>query len=423
MYERLSSHLAVWLIVAGAGTVAWAELESVSRINNTEILAGGNPAEMELFPAGGLGTDFPLWYKDTRGFRLTLCLAGEEEEPSCAWEDSPVFTDPNCNDVLYEYRDEVGFGDEAFYYKVQSYPFDLPLDIGGFAQLQYLVESTWGEDERFDEETGELNGQAIFIEDEDGACVSAVGADLHRVEPGFELLFSRVRLRLLVNAPAGWYRITHPYGVKTMFRERADFIGTRRTMARQVIGDLLVPDEGWGVDTRLPNFLISLNDPYVLIDETNPDPFNHPFIGLQEGTGFTNDGDFTDAVERLNLKSVGPFLHKPDYLTDPDLSIEDDHGVVQQYIGRAPNEDDPEASPGHPVVGSQFIDPLFPQEGLANFVRVRFLAGASGSPPSDADCSTFRVSGDSTPISPPAELGARGGLAPGTAPYQPRGQS
>jgi hypothetical protein len=400
---------------------AWAELAYVSGVDEP-VAADGDPEDVALFPPAPWdpvaqeltdegdfrGAGFPLWYQDTAGLRLTLCLDGEEEEFPCAWEGSPVFTSQQgCEegfDFLYPYQEVVGFGDEAFYFKTQSYPFDIELNNGGFAQLQLLLETTWGEDDRIVDENEELlpleqilaalDVDDLWIEDEEDGCLQVNAEfledediDLHRVEPGYEMLFARIRLRLLDNAPAGWYRMVHPYGVKTLFRPVAD-VG-QRTEVRQVVGDL---DAGLGPDF-LPDYTIPLNDAGTLVADNN---FVIPeqYIGLRE-TGFTNDGNFTDAEEVHQLKSIGPFLVWADYLDIPALRIEEEvengeNGmVVHQYIGVPADEDNPVAAPGAPVLGAPYFDAAGPehdgQGAYANYFKVLYLNTPEASPPTEAD--------------------------------------
>lgn len=367
---------------------AFADLSRVS----PGISATGDPAAVTVFPPAPWdpasqtvtvpgdyrGANFPLWYEDRNGMRLTLCVDGAEGGFPCAKEGSPVFTDAECTQHFYPYQDVVGFGDEGFYFKTQSSPFDVPLTgaaTGGFAQMQLLLETTWGGDERFDPLTGTVGAQQIFIEDELGACVSAAGGDLHRVEPGHEMLFARSRLRVLPGSPAGWYRMTYPYGVKTIFHPQPGEDVGIRTEIRQLVGDLRIfPIEG---RPAMQDFTIALNDPQTLIDRfTRPVALSIPYIGLR-ATGFIND-------PAAGLKSIGPFLYKPDFRTDPKLRVEE-NGFIFQYIGNFPDEANPAASPGHQVLGSNVPDDNsgYPphESGFQNYFRIEYQAGVSGTPP------------------------------------------
>jgi hypothetical protein len=402
---------------------AHAELAFVSGVDGP-VAADGDPGDVAIFhpdfvwdpeiePEGDFrGAGFPFWYQDNQGLRLTLCLDGEEEGFPCAWEGSPVFTSlAGCEgdeegehfDFLYPYQEVVGFGDEAFYFKLQSSPFDVPMSIGGsfrgFAQLQLLLETTWGEDDRIEISEGvlrplegpggildQLGVPALWIEGEDHVCrqvtqesINEDGLDLHRVEPGYEILFTRVRLRVLPGlddplAPAGWYRFTHPYGVKTVYHPTNRDDGNHRigdrTEVRQVVGDL--PAGGGPDDPH--DFTIALNDPETLIAELGPDA--DPFIGLRL-TGFTNDEEF-------GYKATGPYLFKPDYLDttagDNALLRIVENGTIHQYIGFPPahdpiEPDDPDAHlfQGHPIIGSNFFDEQLGR--YANFFRVQYQPG------------------------------------------------
>ncbi|MDO3378360.1 Ig-like domain-containing protein [Geoalkalibacter halelectricus] len=393
-----------WFLSLALAAGAWAELAYVSGTAGP-VDADGDPAEVALFPAAPWdpvneelltegdyrGAGFPIWYQDTTGLQLTLCLDGEEESFPCGWEGSPVFTDSECTEPLYPYQDVVGFGDEAFYFKATSHPFDVPLEDhpvdGASAQLALLLETTWGEDTRFDENTGRVGDQDIFIEEEDGTCVSAVGADLHRVAPGSELLFSRIRLRLLGDQAghAGWYRITHPYGVKTFYHLPEvidDDEGDDRSQVRQQVGDFS--------GTENPDYTIVLNDPDTLIGRFGQPTAlaNYVDVGgsnvtdIDQSIGFSNDAS-------VGLKNIGPFLVKPDYLEDPDLRIpildEDGNetGLFHQYIGNPIEEPDS----GHAVIGSPFLDPRGPTNDgtptLANYFKIEFFSGNINTLPSE----------------------------------------
>ena len=393
-----SRGLLVFLIALGftifqPGVVS-AELEAVSGIAGP-VFADGDPADVALFPAAPWdpvneellsegdfrGAGFPIWYQDTTGLQLTLCLDGEEESFPCGWEGSPVFTDSECTEPLYPYQDVVGFGDEAFYFKATSHPFDVPLEDhpvdGASAQLALLLETTWGEDTRFDENTGRVGDQDIFIEEEDGTCVSAVGADLHRVAPGSELLFSRIRLRLLGDQAghAGWYRITYPYGVKTFYHlpDVIDDDGDKRAQVRQQIGDFR--------GTANPDYTIVLNDPDTLIERFGQADALLDFVDV----GGSNVTDIDDSIgfshdASVGLKNIGPFLVKPDYFDDPELRPANEIGF--QYIGNPM-----EADGGHAVVGSPFVDPRGPiNDGtptLANYFKIEFSGGNISTLPSE----------------------------------------
>jgi hypothetical protein len=384
MVKRFLSILATLLFVAGTVVPsAQAGLVSVSGINGGEVLANGDPANVALFPANGQGANFPLWYKDTNGLKLGLCLEGAEGEFPCAKVGTPYFANAQCTTKFYPHEEVVGFGLEGYYFLLLSYPFDVPLTsngtptgtpLGGSVQLQLLLETTWGADERYNPATGQVNGQTVYTQNANGACVTALSEDigeLHRVEAGYELLFARLRLRVLPGSPEGWYRMTYPYGVKTIYFPFDGDLNVR-TEVRQLVGDL---DASLG-PANTPNYTIALNDPQTLI-AANGGTVPAQYIGLRE-TGFASDAAF-------GTRSVGPFLHHPNYLTDPEFLVNG-----KRYIGRPTNEANPALAPGHPITGSTFDDPLNPGQKV-NFFRVQFLAGEFNAPPAEAAWTTAPV--------------------------------
>jgi hypothetical protein len=125
-----------------------------------------------------------------------------------------------------------------------------------------------------------------------------------------------------------------------------------------------------------PNYTIALNDPQTLI-AANGGTVPAQYIGLRE-TGFASDAAF-------GTRSVGPFLHHPNYLTDPEFLVNG-----KRYIGRPTNEANPALAPGHPITGSTFDDPLNPGQKV-NFFRVQFLAGEFNAPPAEAAWTTAPV--------------------------------
>ncbi len=110
---------------------------------------------------------FPIWYQDSTGLQLELCT--DPGDAMCAAD--PV-------DPTFPFSGEIGFGAEAFWWLAEA-AIDDALGPGLDAELGLALEATWG---------GE-----------------------HEIEPGNQIAFGRVRIRIDVDQP-GTYTVIHPFG-------------------------------------------------------------------------------------------------------------------------------------------------------------------------------------------------------------------
>jgi len=132
---------------------------------------------------------FPLWYKDTNGVRLELCL--DETDVHCIAGPRPLPSQP---------VDFPGnFPDEAFWWAGVS---DMRTSAGS-ARLVLALEAAF-----------------------------AVGP----VAPGDQVAFSRMRLRV-DGLPTGLYTVTHPYGVDQYIVDPASANATRSINSTRDTGD------------------------------------------------------------------------------------------------------------------------------------------------------------------------------------------
>lgn len=129
-----------------------------NHVENGHLIAVGPGAPDHLFP---------VWYRDSSGLALELCLDGAD--PLCNF---PVGVIPNPNQPISFPNN---FPDEAFWWMAES-------------------------------EMTTSAGSALLIM----ALEAAFAVDA--VIPGDQISFGRIRLRIDLNRP-GNYRITHPYGV------------------------------------------------------------------------------------------------------------------------------------------------------------------------------------------------------------------
>jgi hypothetical protein len=113
---------------------------------------------------------FPIWYQDSTGLQLELCT--DPNDAMCAADS----VDPN-----FPFSQEIGFGAEAFWWLAEA-EIENALGPGLDALLGLALEATWG---------GE-----------------------HEIEPGNQIAFGRVRIRIDVAAP-GDYTVIHPFGTYT----------------------------------------------------------------------------------------------------------------------------------------------------------------------------------------------------------------
>jgi hypothetical protein len=154
-------------------------------------------------PAGG----YPLWFEDTAGLRLQLCA--NLDDPLCSGEGLAAETpDP---DAPLSVKDG-NFPEESFYWSAEA-AMDAEVDgaadpaRGSSALLVLALEAAWVEDT--------VGGEEVAL-----------------IEPGKQVVFSRIRLRLDNFQPNTQYSIVHPFGTAVLLtdeegeaREAGDLVG------------------------------------------------------------------------------------------------------------------------------------------------------------------------------------------------------
>jgi hypothetical protein len=150
---------------------------------------GGNGAKAEYLvpmdqipklekvgPIGDYG--YPVWYKDSKGKRLELCLDGVN--PLCGFATGDFPSDPNLNVKTGN------FPGEAFYQLASA---SIALPSGGDADAVFALEAAWANEV---------------------------------VQDGDQIVFGRVRFRIDDLDVGKKYTITHPYGVDVIEAEPED---------------------------------------------------------------------------------------------------------------------------------------------------------------------------------------------------------
>ena len=163
--------------------------------------AGATPLPAHLNNTVGLKTvgpidetnGFPLWYKDTSGQRLELCL--NPNDPMCIMGDLPTPDAP----VAFP----TNFPDEAFW------------AVGDSAMA-----------------SNGTGGKAQLVTALEAAFASADGLPA----VGQQISFGRIRVRVSGVIDGASYKITHPYGVDTVVAETGAVKGINVT---EDIGDLI----------------------------------------------------------------------------------------------------------------------------------------------------------------------------------------
>jgi hypothetical protein len=141
----------------------------------TLTLAAGSQAALQAVGPVDPVNGFPVWYQDTNGVTLGLCL-------------DPVNCLPDPVDPANPFSVQIGFGGEAFWWGADALLDVAPggaLPTGGGALLVLAVEAAF-----------------LGITDPNAGAVD-----------GEQMSFSRLRIR--IDAPvAGTYTVTHPYGLE-----------------------------------------------------------------------------------------------------------------------------------------------------------------------------------------------------------------
>jgi hypothetical protein len=231
------------VIVTGLVLPVQAALYSVSGLPSgdpavlSEISGDGNPASVAVNLANG----FPLWYQDTNGQKLQLCLdTALEVAPGvvvnpCEYE-PPTAAPPSFPG---------NFGAEAIYWTAAA--------LGNYVS------------------SNGVNSSALLV-----LALEAAGANEAALNDGNQAVFSRIRIRVDVPV-AGTYRVTHPYGT-------FDYAVT-------TLGGLTIDTtQDFGLDIA-QDFLVAMNDgttPLVNADAATIGPFLVPTT-LHGGVFTAND--------------------------------------------------------------------------------------------------------------------------------------
>ncbi len=177
--------VAVAAMAVSGGVVAVAATPPPAHVNNTLGLKTVGPID----EANG----FPLWYKDTSGQRLELCL--DPNDALCIMGDVPTPGAP----VDFP----TNFPDEAFW------------SVGDSALA-----------------TNGAGGKALLVTAVEAAFASADGLPAQ----GQQSSFGRIRIRAAGVVDGATYKVTHPYGVDTLVAETGAVKGLNAT---EDIGDLV----------------------------------------------------------------------------------------------------------------------------------------------------------------------------------------
>jgi PKD repeat protein len=178
---KLIAGIAGALLVGTPAILVGAATPPPAHINNTVGLKAVGPIDET--------NGFPLWYRDTTGQRLELCL---DQSPNCIMGDLPNPGQP----MVFP----TNFPDEAFWSM-------------GEAALA----------------TNGAGGKALLVT----ALEAAFAND---VADGQQISFGRVRIRAAGVIDGATYRVTHPYGVDTIVAETGAAKGINVT---EDIGDLI----------------------------------------------------------------------------------------------------------------------------------------------------------------------------------------
>jgi hypothetical protein len=175
--------LAGALLVGAPAILVGAATPPPAHINNTVGLKTVGPIDES--------NGFPLWYKDTSGQRLELCL---DQSSNCIMGDLPTPGQP----MVFPNN----FPDEAFW-------------SVGDADLA----------------TNGTGGKALLV-----TAVEAAFAGAGVVADGQQITFGRIRIRAAGVIDGATYKVTHPYGVDTFVAETGAVKGINNT---EDIGDLV----------------------------------------------------------------------------------------------------------------------------------------------------------------------------------------
>lgn len=235
--RRAVGTLAVAAVLAAGAGPAGAQLAFVS--GNPPQGPGGDNNLVTLMAPQGI----PIWYEDIQGLRLELCPGGD---PNCISD--PIEAGDPQSELLQ-------LGAEGFYYVADA---GVTLPNGGTASLR-------------------LNLETAFANEV--------------IQPGDQVVFSRIRIRILGGLPNATYTFVHPYGTSlvadgvTVTEITTDELGNA-TVTEDV--PPFIPGDWVGAlsGTIGPNFLVAVDPPpppgYIgnplreqtVTGSTFPDPAN-----------------------------------------------------------------------------------------------------------------------------------------------------
>jgi hypothetical protein len=228
-------------------SVSHAELAAVSgfNIDNTEVAPITAPA---VDVAYSLSHGFPIWYQDSAGLKLELCLDRNVETAPGVFVDPCLIENTPSLPVSFPGN----FGNEAFWWS--------GLTFGTFDSRQDGVQVA--------------GGDALLVQALE-AAFSLGPAD------GEQIAFGRIRLRVSVPV-TGTYLIEHPYGSREYIVSDA---GRRAINQTQDIGNFLAPGSPPAGD-----FTLALFDGLAPVVPVPFDPSINAGIVNEDG------------------RSIGPFL-------------------------------------------------------------------------------------------------------------------
>jgi hypothetical protein len=300
---------------------------SIVHAGLTGISGTPDPAFDVVGPSGepdavavSLAHGFPLWFEDSNGLRLQLCL--DQSVETAIGPARPCLTEEFFPGAPISFPGN--FGPEAFWWSAVAFD-TFTSTVGG--------------------------GDALLVLAQEAAFADGVTVD------GDQVAFGRIRIRINVPVP-GTYRVTHPYG------ERDYVVGTvsadREINQTQNIGNFLQPGP-----PPAGNFLLALGngpDPATVLIPAGFPAENAPLVST-EATGI---GPFLVAADAPGGNPLA-FLQALDgrqYLTNPGTEL----NPITSPVTGSPFIPEGEAGPAN-FFRIRLLDPP------ANF----FLNAAAGS--------------------------------------------
>lgn len=242
---------------------------------------------------------YPLWYEDSTGLRLDLCIDG----PPLCLEGLP---DPTRPGVVAADPANSNFPEEAFWWQGEA-SIDRP--VGNRALLVLAREAAFG------------------------------GAD-EAVRDGDQVSFSRVRIRIDGLVPGATYTVRHPYGTDTFVAEPSDQNGGVIN-ATEDIGCALSPNPA-APGCNFDDALFGRVDPFLMWD---------PAVGPAPPRGYIGDPAVEHRVVGSPVNDVGGNPQNYFQITGPNVggpgvdSVRTDLFSIQGKISGPPISLDASTSP------------------------------------------------------------------------------